>query len=70
MLLHVLLSFNPAVDRGWGLNYIRFWETPVILAFYAILVAVLIPAVNQRIVDFFKTIDKTHETPRPDFALS
>jgi hypothetical protein len=58
VLLHIFLSLNLGVRRGWGLNYIQFWETPVIIMFYAVLIAILLPPVNNAIVSFFMTVSR------------
>jgi hypothetical protein len=58
VLLHIFLSLCPEVQRGWGLNYIQFWEMPVIMVFYAILIAALLPPVNHAIVSFFMHISR------------
>ncbi|MDR0725341.1 MAG: hypothetical protein LBF59_04950, partial [Prevotellaceae bacterium] len=49
ILIHLTISFNPAVERGWGLNFIRFFEPAVICLFYAIMIAVCLPPVNKTI---------------------
>jgi hypothetical protein len=58
VLLHIFLSLSPGVQRGWGLNYIRFWEMPVIIAFYAIMTAILLPPVNSVVTVFFTNISR------------
>jgi hypothetical protein len=58
VLLHIFLSLNPSVQRGWGLNYIQFWEMPVIIVFYAIMTAILLPPVNRAVTEFFMNISR------------
>jgi hypothetical protein len=58
VLLHIFFSFSPNVHRGWGLNYIQFWETPVIIMFYTVLIAILLPPANNAIVNFFMAVSR------------
>jgi hypothetical protein len=54
--LHLFLSFNPAVERGWGANYIRFFSSPAIYFFYGVLILVCIPPANKLAAAFFASL--------------
>jgi hypothetical protein len=56
ILTHLYLSFNPAVERGWGVNYIRFFDAVTIFLFYSTLITVCLPPVNKIITGFFTSI--------------
>jgi hypothetical protein len=58
ILLHLFLSFGPEVERGWGVNYIRFFEPALICFFYSILIIVCLPPINKLLVDFFTTVSR------------
>ncbi|GHT25254.1 hypothetical protein AGMMS4957_19760 [Bacteroidia bacterium] len=48
--LNLFLSFAPGVTRGWGLNYIAFFDPWVIGLFYVLLVCFLLPSTNHYLV--------------------
>ncbi len=52
VLFHFILAFSPDVVRSWGVNYIRFFDLPVIALFYGCMIAVCIPPVNVAIQNF------------------
>jgi hypothetical protein len=56
ILMHLYLSFNPAVERGWGVNYIRFFDAVTIFLFYTALIIVCLPPVNKIIIGFIASI--------------
>jgi hypothetical protein len=58
ILMHLFLSFNPAVERGWGVNFVTFFDPVVICLFYAMMIAVCLPPVNRAVVDFLDSITR------------
>lgn len=58
ILIHLFVSFNPAIERGWGVNFIRFFDPAIICLFYAIMIAVCLPPVNKMIIDFVASITR------------
>ncbi|GHT45475.1 hypothetical protein AGMMS49965_22430 [Bacteroidia bacterium] len=48
--LSLFLSFALGVKRGWGLNYIAFFDPWVIGLFYLLLVCFWLPQTNQYLV--------------------
>ncbi|GHT18437.1 hypothetical protein AGMMS4957_00750 [Bacteroidia bacterium] len=49
--LSLFLSFVPGVTRGWGLNYIAFFDPWVIALFYLCLLCFWLPQTNQYLVE-------------------
>jgi hypothetical protein len=58
ILMHLYLSFSPTVERGWGVNYVRFFDVVGILLFYCVSAAVCLPPVNKYIISFFTSITR------------
>ncbi|MDR1594831.1 MAG: hypothetical protein LBS43_10190 [Prevotellaceae bacterium] len=58
ILIHIFVSLNPSVDRGWGINFVRFFDPVIIGLFYAIMIAVCLPPVNKMVIDFFTSITR------------
>ncbi|MDR1583096.1 MAG: tetratricopeptide repeat protein [Prevotellaceae bacterium] len=58
ILIHLFLSLHPSVERGWGVNFVRFFDPVIICLFYMIMIAVCLPPVNKVIVDFFTSITR------------
>ncbi|MDR2026816.1 MAG: hypothetical protein LBQ01_04555 [Prevotellaceae bacterium] len=54
--IHLFLSLNPAVERGWGLNCIRFFDGITVFLFYCVTAMVCLPPVNRMIVGFFVSV--------------
>jgi hypothetical protein len=47
ILSSLFLSFFPDVNRGWGLNYIKFFAPWVIVLFYTLLLCFWLPPTNK-----------------------
>jgi tetratricopeptide (TPR) repeat protein len=58
ILLHLFIAFSPLVERGWGMNYISFFEPAVVAGFYLAMAAVCLPWVNGRIVGFVASVSR------------
>jgi hypothetical protein len=58
ILVHMFVSLNPAVERGWGVNFVRFFDPVITALFYVIMIAVCLPPVNKMIIDFFASITR------------
>ncbi|MDR0613889.1 MAG: tetratricopeptide repeat protein [Dysgonamonadaceae bacterium] len=56
ILIHLFVSLSPTVERGWGVNFVRFFDPAVICLFYTVMIAVCLPPVNKVMVDFFTSI--------------
>jgi hypothetical protein len=56
ILMHIFVSFSPAVERGWGVNFVRFFDPAIIGLFYLIMIAVCLSPVNRMIINFFTSI--------------
>jgi hypothetical protein len=44
------------LTRSWGFNHIKFYSTPYIISFYAVLLFLAIPATNGFVIKFIETI--------------
>jgi hypothetical protein len=56
--IHAFLNFNPEIERGWGLNFVSLFPTPVIAGFYLIMIAVCIPSINRQITNLVAQLSK------------
>jgi hypothetical protein len=57
-VLHFILSFSPSVERSWGVNFVSFFEPPLIAAFYLLLAVALIPPVNRCAAGIFASLSR------------
>jgi len=64
ILLSWFFSFFPDITRGWGLNYIKFFSTPVITLYYLLLFCFWFPPVNNVIL---KVITRLSQKTNYDF---
>lgn len=59
VLLHLFLSFNPDVERGWGVNFVKFFEPPAVGAFYLLLAVALLPPASRFMVGLATLVTRT-----------
>ncbi len=58
ILIHAWLTFDSNVERGWGLNFVRFFDWKAIVFFYIILIAAIVPPINKMIADVVTSLSK------------
>lgn len=58
IVLSLCLSFAPGVERGWGLNYIKYFAPWVIVLYYLLLLCFWLPPTNKVLLNAISKISR------------